>query len=388
MSFMKKSDKPLVVFLGPAHPYRGGIASFSNRLAHEFNQHDWQSLVYTFSLQYPGFLFPGKTQFATEPEVYGLDIHRAVNSINPFNWIKVGNALHKIAPDLIIVRYWLPFMAPAFGTILRLAKRNKKTKVICIADNIIPHEKRIGDDLFTGYFQKAVDGFVAMSDQVLQDMQKLGITKPCEFLPHPLFDHFGAKIDQAEAKKRLGFNDADKLLLFFGFIRKYKGLDLLLNALAEPSVRHLQVKLVVAGEFYEDESSYFELVEKLGIQNQVVFMNKFIPDEEVTLLMSAADVLVQPYRHATQSGVTPLAMHFDLPMIVTNAGGLKEMVLDQLTGLVVEINAKSIAEGIEAYFQKGKASFLENLAREKSKFSWSAMYEGLLKFYSKLVNVK
>ena len=201
---MRKSDKPLVVFLGPAHPYRGGIASFSNRLAHEFNQHDWQSIVYTFSLQYPNFLFPGKTQYATEPERYGLEIQQAVNSINPLNWIKVGNELNRLAPDLIIVRYWLPFMAPAFGSILRLAKRNRKTKVICIADNIIPHEKRLGDAVLTQYFQSSVDGFVAMSEQVMNDLRKLNIDKPRILLSHPLFDHFGEKIDQQQAKQTLG----------------------------------------------------------------------------------------------------------------------------------------------------------------------------------------
>jgi glycosyltransferase involved in cell wall biosynthesis len=385
---MRKSDKPLVVFLGPAHPYRGGIASFSNRLAHEFNQHDWQSVLYTFSLQYPGFLFPGKTQYASEPEGYGLEIHQAVNSIHPLNWVKVGNELNRLQPDLIIVRYWLPFMAPAFGTILRLAKRNGKTKVICIADNIIPHEKRIGDATLTNYFQKAVDGFVAMSEQVMQDLKKLKIDKPNILLPHPLFDHFGEKIDQVKAKQQLGYQSSDKLLLFFGFIRRYKGVDLLLEALAVPEIKALQVKLIVAGECYEDESFYFDLVKKFGIKDQVVFLNKFIPDEEVALLMSAADVLVQPYRHATQSGVTPLAMHFDLPMIVTNAGGLKEMVVDKKTGLVVEVNAASIASGIVEYFTRGKASFLEALCKEKSKFSWSAMVKGLVNFFNRLHQVK
>lgn len=385
---MRKSDKPLVVFLGPAHPYRGGIASFSNRLAHEFNQHDWQSILYTFSLQYPDFLFPGKTQYATEPEGYGLEIHQVVNSINPLNWVKVGNELNRLQPDLIIVRYWLPFMAPAFGTILRLAKRNGKTKVICIADNIIPHEKRIGDNILTGYFQKAVDGFVAMSEQVINDLRKLNIQKPNVFLPHPLFDHFGDKTEQTLAKAQLGYNTTDKLILFFGFIRRYKGLDLLLEALAIPEVKALQVKLIVAGEFYEEESSYFDLVNKLGIKDEVVFLNKFIPEKEVALLMSAADVLVQPYRHATQSGVTPLAMHFDLPMIVTNAGGLKEMVKDGETGLVVDIDSVSIAAGIKAYFLRGKVSFIDALQKEKSKFSWSAMVKNLVNFYTNLTDVK
>ena len=381
---MKQSDKPIVVFLGPAHPYRGGIASFTNRLAHEFNQQGWQSVVYTFSLQYPSFLFPGKTQYSTEQEAYGLEIHQVVNSINPLNWLKVGNQLKRLAPDLIIVRYWLPFMAPAFGTILRKAKSNGKTKVVCIADNIIPHEQRLGDKQLTIYFQRAVDGFIAMSEQVLNDIDRLNIKQPKVLLPHPLFDHFGNKLVQSDAKKMLGFESTDNVLLFFGFIRKYKGLDLLLHAMANNRIREMNIKLVVAGEFYEDEQSYRDLVHNLQLNNTVTFINNFIPDEQVAVLMSAADALVQPYRHATQSGVTPLAMHFDLPMIVTNAGGLKELVEDKVTGIVVEKTVESIANGIAVYLNMGKEHFVEAVKDQKNKYAWSNMVDGINSFSSKL----
>lgn len=385
---MSQSDKPLVVFLGPAHPYRGGIASFTNRLAHEFNQQGWQSLVYTFSLQYPNFLFPGKTQYATEQEAYGLEIHQAVNSVNPLNWVKVGNELKRLSPDLIIVRYWLPFMAPAFGTILRRAKSNGKTKVVCIADNIIPHEKRLGDSLLTNYFQGAVDGFIAMSEQVIKDIDRLNIKQPKVLLPHPLFDHFGNKIVQSDAKKMLGFESEDNVLLFFGFIRKYKGLDLLLHAMADEGIKEKNIKLIVAGEFYEDEQSYRALVNDLQLSNTVTFINNFIPDEQVAVLMSAADALVQPYRHATQSGVTPLAMHFDLPMIVTDAGGLKEMVEDKVTGIVVEKSPESIASGIKEFFSMGKAHFEPGVNAQKQKYVWSAMVDGITVFAKSISNVK
>ncbi len=385
---MMKSDKPLVVFLGPAHPYRGGIASFTNRLAHEFNQQGWQSVVYTFSLQYPNFLFPGKTQYATEQETYGLEIHQAVNSINPFNWLKVGNELKELTPDLIIVRYWLPFMAPAFGTILRRAKSNGKTKVICIADNIIPHEKRLGDAMLTNYFRQSVDGFIAMSDQVMNDINQLKINQPKVLLHHPLFDHFGEKKNQPEAKQALGLIETDKLLLFFGFIRHYKGLDLLLRAMADERVQALQVKLIIAGEFYEDENKYRSLVDELQLKDNIILMNEFIPDDRVALLMSAADVLVQPYRHATQSGVTPLAMHFDLPMIVTNAGGLKEMVEDKVTGVVVEKSPESIASGIVEYFKMGKAYFEPGVIAQKKKYGWTAMVEGISSFANTIAKAK
>lgn len=385
---MMKSDKPLVVFLGPAHPYRGGIASFTNRLAHEFNQQGWHSLVYTFSLQYPSFLFPGKTQYATEQDAYGLEIHQAVNSINPLNWIKVGNELKRLTPDFIIVRYWLPFMAPAFGTILRRAKSNGKTQVICIADNIIPHEKRLGDQQLTKYFQRAVDGFIAMSEQVMRDIDRLNIKQPKVLLPHPLFDHFGEKKNQIEAKQSLGLTATDKVLLFFGFIRHYKGLDLLLRAMTDERIQSLQLKLIIAGEFYEDENKYRSLADELQLKDNIIFLNEFIPDDRVALLMSAADVLVQPYRHATQSGVTPLAMHFDLPMIVTNAGGLKEMVEDKVTGIVVEKSPESIASGIMEFFKMGKVHFEPGVIAQKKKYGWSAMVEGITAFAKTITKAK
>jgi glycosyltransferase involved in cell wall biosynthesis len=385
---MNKSDKPLVVFLGPAYPYRGGIASFTNRLAQEFNKQNWQSLIYTFSLQYPDFLFPGKTQFSNEPAPNDLVIKQAVNSINPINWVKVGNELDRLAPDLIIVRYWLPFMAPAFGTILRLAKRNGKTKVICIADNIIPHEKRLGDTILTSYFKGTVDAFVAMSEQVIQDLAKLKITKPNALLPHPLFDHFGEKVDQHLARTKLHISHTGGLLLFFGFIRHYKGLDLLIQAMSDERVKQMNLKLVVAGEFYEDEEKYKTLVEKLGLNDEILFFNEFIPDEQVPLFMSAADLLVQPYRHATQSGVTPLAMHFDLPMVVTDAGGLKEIVVDKESGLVVEKNPVAIADGIVAYFGSSKSDFVKAVQEQKIKYSWTSMFKGIVEMMEQLRKAK
>jgi glycosyltransferase involved in cell wall biosynthesis len=381
---MMKSDKPLVVFLGPAYPYRGGIASFSNRLAKEFNNQNWQSLVYTFSLQYPDFLFPGKTQFSAEEQPANLEIKRAVNSINPFNWIAIGNELNQLAPDLVVVRYWLPFMAPAFGTILRLAKRNRKTKVICIADNIIPHEKRFGDALLTSYFKGSVDGFIAMSEQVMTDFNTLNIHHPKALLPHPLFDHFGEKVDQQSARTKLTISHEGGLLLFFGFIRHYKGLDLLIQAMSDERVKKLNLKLVVAGEFYEEEDKYRALVNTLGLNEEILFFNEFIPDDQVPLFMSAADVLIQPYRHATQSGVTPLAMHFDLPMIVTDAGGLKEIVVDKESGLVVEKTPESIATGIVTFFTQEKEYFVKAVREQKVKYSWFNMYQGIIELLSKL----
>jgi glycosyltransferase involved in cell wall biosynthesis len=382
------SDKPTIVFLGPSYPYRGGIASFTERLAREFQSSGFTCLLYTFSLQYPSFLFPGKTQFSNEPRPTDLNIKETINTINPLNWLSVGRELKRLKPDFIVVRYWLPFMAPAFGTILRIVRKNNHTKVICIADNIIPHEKRMGDNLLTSYFNQAVDGYIAMSTQVETDIAKLGIKKPVQLLHHPLFDHFGDPVERMLARKELGIDHHGGLMLFFGFIRQYKGLDLLLEAMADPRIKESGYKLVIAGEFYEDPANYTNLIRSYQLEDQVFLFNEFIPENKIRYFFSAADVLVQPYRHATQSGVTPLSMHFELPMIVTDAGGLKEMVIDKISGLIVKKNSVSIANGILEYFKKGKEFFIPALVQQKKSYSWPVMADGILAFWNRLKSEK
>ena len=220
-----------IVIIGPAHPLRGGLATFNQRLAKQFNDEGHTCSVFSFSLQYPSFLFPGKTQFTDEPAPEKLTIHTAINSINPLNWIRTGNRLRKEKPDIIIVRFWLPFMGPALGTILRRVRKNKHTKIICIADNVIPHEKRFGDKSFTRYFLKSCDAFITMSEKVLADLRLFEKTKAAKLVSHPLYDNFGALLPKAEAREKLGLPLTEKIILFFGFIRHYKGLDLLLDAL-------------------------------------------------------------------------------------------------------------------------------------------------------------
>jgi len=360
-----------IVIIGPAHPLRGGLASYNERLAKEFSSQGHTTSIYTFSLQYPGFLFPGTTQFSTEPAPSDLDIHVRINSINPLNWIAVGNELKKNKPDIIVVRYWLPFMGPALGTILRRVKKNKHTKVVCIADNIIPHEKRFGDRAFTKYFVKPIDAFITMSEKVLIDLKIFAPNKPAKFVAHPLYDNFGEKISTLEARKKLNIDPNQKIILFFGFIRKYKGLDILLDAMK--IIQHSNIKLLIAGEFYEDRKAYDEQIEKLNIQDNLILRTDFIPDSEVKYYLCAADVVVQPYRSATQSGVTPLAYHFEKPMIVTNVGGLPSLVPDNKVGLIAEPNAQAIANKILEYFEKGENHFLPHLIEEKKKYNWNNM---------------
>ena len=370
-----------VVIIGPAHPLRGGLATFNQRLAKEFITEGHDCSIYSFSLQYPAFIFPGTTQYTDEPAPENLTIRTVINSVNPFNWIKVGNRLKKERPDIIIVRFWLPLMGPALGTILRRVRKNKHTKIVCIADNVIPHEKRFGDKPFTKYFLKSCDAFITMSEKVLGDLPQFAAGKPAQFIPHPLYDNFGEKISKEAARLQLAIGNEQKLVLFFGFIRKYKGLDILLDAIKILKDSKLQIancKLLIAGEFYEDRKAYDEQIKQLDIADNLILKTDFIPDSEVKYYLCAADVVVQPYRNATQSGVTPLAYHFEVPMIVTNVGGLPSLVPDGKVGLIAEPNAESIAEKVIQYFDKGAETFLPHLKEEKKKYSWAKMTEAIL----------
>lgn len=370
-----------IIILGPAHPLRGGIAIYNERLARQFQSEGHDVTIYSFSLQYPDFLFPGTTQYSSEPAPADLNIKTVINSINPFNWITVGNEIKTLKADLVIVRYWLPLMGPALGTILRLIKSNKQTKVICIADNVIPHEKRIGDHAFTSYFIKPVDAFITMSEKVLADLRSFTQTKPAQLEPHPLYDVFGEAVSKQEARTHLNINQHEFIFLFFGFIRKYKGLDLLLEAIAKLRNTQLQTtnyKLLIAGEFYEDRKLYDELIEQLGIKDDLILKTEFIADSEVKYYLCAADAVVQPYKNATQSGVTPLAYHFEVPMIVTNVGGLPAFVPHGKVGLVCEPTVDSIASAMQEYMQTGSAQFLPHLREEKKKYGWDKMTAAVL----------
>ena len=375
-----------IIIIGPAHPLRGGgITTFNERLARQFQLEGHQTSIYSFSLQYPGFLFPGKSQYSDKPAPEGLDIHTRINSVNPFNWLSVGKEIKNQKTDIVVVRYWLPFMGPCLGTILRIIKKNKHTRIICIADNIIPHEKRIGDKAFTRYFLKPVDAFITMSDKVLSDL-RLFTSKKALLVPHPLYDNFGEKISKEEARQKLNLKNGELIMLFFGFIRQYKGLDILLEAMKEikdTTINNQQIKLLVAGEFYEDRKAYDELIERYGIKDQLILHTEFIPDNDVKNYLCAADLVVQPYRRATQSGVTPLAYHFEVPMIVTNVGGLPAMVPDNKAGLVAEPTAASLAEKIIEFFNKGENHFLPHLLEEKKKFSWTKMLESIFEVADK-----
>ncbi|MFN4248956.1 MAG: glycosyltransferase [Flavipsychrobacter sp.] len=368
-----------ITIIGSAHPLRGGgIATFNERMAEVLQEQGHKVVIYSFSLQYPSFLFPGKSQFTDEPAPKGLEIRSVINSVNPFNWLSVGNRIKNEKPDLIIVRYWLPFMGPCFGTILRRVRKNKHTKIVAITDNVIPHEHRPGDMAFTKYFLKSADAFLAMSKDVLKDLKQF-TDKPSVFSPHPVYDNYGNAVGREEACKKLGLNPNDKYILFFGFIRKYKGLDLLLDAMKDERIKQAGIKLIVAGEFYGDGDTYLQQIQQNGIGDSVKLFTEFIPNDEIKYYFSATDLVVQPYRTATQSGITQVAYHFEKPMVVTNVGGLAEVVPDGKVGFVTAPDPTEIATAIVRFFQPDSLPNLQqNIAAEKQKYSWDTLLTNLL----------
>ena len=362
-----------VVILGTAWPYRGGLAAFNERLAREYQQHGHEVEIVTFTLQYPSFLFPGKTQYSDEPAPEGLKITRMLNAVNPFSWLRTGLYIRRQRPDLLLTKFWLPFMAPALGTVNRVAKR-KGLRRVSILDNLVPHEKRPGDKLFAKYFVRSIDGMVAMSRSVLADADLFDPRhlKPRTFCPHPLYDHYGAAMPASEARKAIGLPAEGRYVLFFGFIREYKGLDLLLKAMSDERLEKMRVKLIVAGEFYGDPKPYHDLIGRLDIGDRVALHTDFIPDHEVNRYFCAADIVAQPYKSATQSGVSQIAYNFERPMLVTNVGGLPEIVPDGKAGFVVEPDPQAIADALVRYYDEGWEQRLTDGVRdEKRKYLWS-----------------
>lgn len=363
-----------IIIVGTAYPYRGGLSAFNERLAYEYLNRGDEVEIYTFTLQYPSFLFPGKTQYSDEPAPQGLTIHRRINSINPLNWMRVGREIARKRPNLLVTKFWLPFMAPCLGTIERRVRRNHHTRIVSILDNIIPHEHRPGDRLFARYFVRSTDAFVAMSRSVLDDLNLFDTKKPRQFCPHPLYDHYGDILSKDEARRILGLDPDGRYILFFGFIRHYKGLDLLLDAMADPRIRQRNIRLIVAGEFYGDSKPYLQQIEQLGIADSIKLCTDFIPDSQVNRYFCAADLVTQPYKSATQSGVTQIAFHFERPMLVTDVGGLAEIVPDGKIGFVVQPDVQQIVDAIVRYYDQNlEEDFTLGVRQEKKKYLWTNM---------------
>ena len=371
-----------VKIIGPAYPYRGGIATTNERLAQKFKALDYEVEIETFILQYPSFLFPGKTQYNDKPAPENLKIRRTINSVNPLNWFKVGRRIRREKPDLVIIRYWMPFLAPCLGTIAGFIKKNSHTIIICLADNIVPHEHRIGDRILTNYFIQRIDGLIAMSQSVLEEAKTFSKNIKTGYCPHPIFDNYGERLSFEVAKQKLKLDIHTKYLLFFGFIRDYKGLDLLIKAFADERMRKFPVKLLVAGEYYSSPEPYLKLIKDHNLENWIELRTDFIPDDQVNLYFSAADMVVQPYKNATQSGVTQIGYHFNKPMLVTNVGGLAEIIPDGKIGYVVEPDIISIADALVDFYEHDRmAKFETNILEEKKKFSWANLVQAFIDVY-------
>lgn len=374
-----------VIILGTAWPYRGGLATFNERLARQFVSEGHEVELYTFTLQYPSFLFPGKTQYTNEPAPADLTIRRVLNSCNPINWLRVGHAIRKAAPDMLICCYWMSFFAPAFGLVSRIARRSERTRCTALVHNMIPHEPNILDKLFAPYFVASQDGFVALSESVVGDIEKVEsqtsrVKRPKTFSPHPIYDHYGERMSKNEACKALNLPADKNYMLFFGLVRAYKGLDLLLGAFGCVKDQLPNLQLIIAGEFYEDEDKYRAQIVQLGLADRVIIRNEFIPDGDLRKYFGAADLIVQPYKTATQSGVTQVAFHFEKPMLVTNVGGLGEIVHDHQMGYACEPTAEAIANDVSDYFTNNRQeAYTSYLQKEKTKYTWSKMTEAFIK---------
>lgn len=372
--------KKRVAIIGTAYPFRGGLAAFNERLALELQTNqEVEVKIFTFTLQYPSFLFPGSSQYSQSGIKPLVTIKRLINSINPLNWFYCVYVISKYNPNLLIVKFWLPFMGPCFGTILRGVCWLRKIPSICIVDNMIPHEKRVGDRPFTKYFVGSVDHFITMSSKVYKDT--LTFTKKkqtVEALFHPLYDHFGEGLSKKQAREKLQLPLEDKLILFFGVIRDYKGLDILLDALI---ITDQSVKLIIAGEFYGNKQQYLDQINQNSIKNRVFLFDLFIPDDQVRYFFESSDIVVQPYKNATQSGVTQICYHFNKPMIVTNVGGLPEMVPDGKVGYVVEPNSQAVARAIDLFYQSNaEAEMVKQVILEKNKYSWKYFSDRILSY--------
>lgn len=365
-----------IAIVGPAYPYRGGIATFNERLARQLLAEGHQVKIFTFTLQYPSFLFPGKTQFSEEQPPQDLDIMRTLSSVNPFSWLRTARLIAKEKPDMVMLRFWMPYFGPALGTIGRYLRR-RGIKVVSLVDNIIPHDKKPGDRPFAKYFVKSVDGFLAMSHSVIEELGQFDKDKPKVFAPHPLYDHYGEPESKAEAAAALGLDPEKDYYLFFGLIRDYKGLDLLMEAMASYGLKESKEQLIVAGEFYSNEDKFWELERSLGLKRRIHWFDKFIPDDQVRHFFNVADLVVQPYKTATQSGITQIAYHFEKPMVVTRVGGLAEIVPDGECGYVVNPEPAAIAEAIADFYSR-RPDFTAGIRAKKQEFSWSRLTSALL----------
>ncbi len=369
-----------IVIVGPAYPLRGGISHFNESFCLELNQKGIDAEIVSFYLQYPAVFFPGKSQFEAAEREVKVSVHPDLSSVNPASWRRAAERIRALKPDVVVIRFWLPFMGISLGSLARLL-RKRGIPVVGLVDNAVPHEKRPFDRSFSGWFFRHCDAFVALSQRVADDLNRLAPGKPVHIHPHPIYDIFGAPVKREEACAELNLDPAEKYVLFFGFVRRYKGLDLLIRAFADPRLRASGAKLIVAGEFYDDKKPYDDLVLEAGLEDFVEFRDRYIPTARVRHYFCCASIVAQPYRDATQSGVTQIAYQFGRPMLVTDVGGLAEIVPHGKAGFVTAPEPGAIADALARFFEQDlEAEFSAEAERRKEVFSWDHFTREFLKF--------
>lgn len=367
-----------IAYLSTFYPFRGGIAQFNARLLKAFSNYG-EVIPFTFKRQYPNFLFPGKSQYVQEngkPEI--VQSIPVLDTINPFSYFKTAKIIRSYNPQITITKYWMPFFAPSLGTVLRKLKRTSFN--VAILDNVVPHESFPFSRLFTKYFLSQNHLFVVMSKAVERDLVEIFPNANYINLPHPLYDNFGEKIDSNQARKLLNLPLEKKILLFFGFIREYKGLDILLEAL---SLLPNEYHLVVAGETYTSFDKYEKIIRSKNLGERVSLFIRFISESEVSLFFSSADVCVLPYKTATQSGIVGIAYHFNVPVVASSTGGLGEMISPFGSGIVVEnCNAITLANSIQEFFSRQKEAFQVGIEKYKKIANWDFFAKRIIEEYN------
>ena len=370
-----------IAYLSTFYPFRGGIAQFNALLYKAFEKLGKKVKAFTFTCQYPEFLFPGKTQFVTPSDkAIPINSTRILHTANPFSYEKTAKEIIKWQPDILIMKFWMTFFGPSLGHVAKKL-RKKGTKVICVVDNAIPHEPRFFDKFLTKLLFNQCNGFIVMSKSVQEDLLNIKPDAHYLYSPHPLYNHFGEKIEHDKALSLLELDNTKKTLLFFGLIRDYKGLDLLIDAM---SLLDESYQLIIAGETYGSFDKYEKQITSSSANKRIKVMNQYIDDDQVPILFSAADLLVLPYKSATQSGVIPVAYHFNVPILATDVGGLRETLESPGTGIICQPDAESISTGIKLVFEKKTNTFIENIEKEKKKLSWEIFAEKIISFAEKL----
>ena len=358
-----------IALLSCFYPYRGGISQFNTYLYEELGKRHIVK-AFNFTRQYPEILFPGKTQYVTaDDEAVPVESTSLLDTANPFSYVRTYKAIKEWGPDVLIVRYWMSWFAPSLGYITR--KMKKHCKVISILDNVIPHEPHFFDAPLTRYFLGGSTGCVTLCDAVSKDLLALSPEKEYTEIQHPLYSHFGQKLERDDAERKLGLEPGKKNILFFGLIRTYKGLDILLEAFGKLSEDY---QLIIAGEPYGSFDKYQQIIDRLPNRDRIRMNLKYIKESEVKDYFSAADLAVLPYRSATQSGISSVSYHFVGPMIVTDTGGLRETIGDRGTGIVAdECTPEGILKEILRFFsdEELRKECIRNIRLEKERLSWN-----------------